>query len=89
LLIAVTLAAFAVAVVLGVWLANRIVGPLIRIRAAADRASRGDVANVEVATDRNDEVGDLARAIRRLLVSINVLIAKEQEPSERDQQAVG
>lgn len=89
LLTAVTLVAFVVAVVLGVWLANRIVGPLIRLRAAADRASRGDVANVEVATDRNDEVGDLARAIRRLLVSINVLIAKEQETNERDQQAVG
>ncbi len=77
LVVVVTAIAFMLAVVLGVWFAGMITRPIVQLRNAADRISRGDVENAEISVDRNDEVGDLARAFQRMLTSVRILMARE------------
>jgi HAMP domain-containing protein len=85
LLIVVTLSAFLLAGTLGVILANRIVNPLVRLRNIAEQVSRGDVENIEVDVHSNDEVGDLADAFRRMMVSIKFLMSGDGDVDGRDQ----
>ncbi len=72
-IIIVTLANFLLAGCLGVWFAGAITRPIRQLRDIADRVSRGDVEDVEIAVTSNDEIADLAEAFRRMVVSVRFL----------------
>lgn len=56
--------------------------PIHQLRDAADQISMGNVEGVEIGIDSRDEIGELALAFRRMLVSIRILTQRQQE-SER------
>lgn len=66
-----------IAVVLGVLLIvllnALLAAPLVRITNAAERIARGDLSTAEMAVDRGDEVGDLARAFERMSAALRKL----------------
>jgi HAMP domain-containing protein len=68
------------------WLASRAVaGPIIRLARVADRVSKGDLDDVELASleRRDDELGELAQAVSRLVVSFRAALGmlKKRQPS--------
>ena len=79
LMIILTVIAFAVAGALGIFFAGSITRPLVHLRDAADRVSRGDVDGVEIDVNTKDEVGDLAGAFRRMVASVRFLMASNAD----------
>ena len=72
----------AVVIIVALVLSRRMTRPLRRLTAIANEASMAhfDALNAKiVATDRKDEVGELARAIERLAVSLRVAIQRLQK----------
>lgn len=65
--------AFALAGVLGLWMSTSITRPLVELRDAADRISRGEMEGVEINVQSNDEIGELAQSFKRMLASIRYL----------------
>jgi HAMP domain-containing protein len=68
------------------WLASRAVaGPITHLAQVADRVSKGHLDDVELASleQRGDELGDLARAVSRLVVSFRAALGmlKKRQPS--------
>ena len=79
ILLVVTLA---VVVIVAMFLSRRMTRPLRRLTAIANEASmaRFDSLNTKImATERKDEVGELARAVERLAVSLRVAIQRLQK----------
>ena len=74
LMLTLTIIAFAAAGALGVWFAGSITRPLLQLRDAAERVSRGDIENVAIDVNTKDEVGDLAGAFRRMVASVRFLM---------------
>ena len=64
------IAGFVLAGVLGTWFAETITRPVVQLRDLADRVSKGDLNDVEVDIKRNDEIGQLAAAFRRMVASL-------------------
>lgn len=66
-----------IAVVLGllliVLLNSLLAAPLVRITNASERIARGDLSTAELAVDRGDEVGDLARAFETMSAALRKL----------------
>jgi HAMP domain-containing protein len=77
IMIVITLMAFAVAATLGLWFAGTITGPLRRLRDAADRVSMGDLDGTGIDVNTNDEVGALAAAFRRMVMSVRFLMMRQ------------
>jgi HAMP domain-containing protein len=87
LLIAMTVLAFAMAAGLGLVFARAITRPIAHLRDIADRVSTGDLENVEINVDSQDEIGDLAASFRRMVASIKFLMmsgADEESAHEED-----
>jgi len=66
-------AALAVTVLLSVFLAGTIARPVRRLAEAADvvRQGKGSAAAIPDFSDRNDEIGDLSRALREMTDALN------------------
>ena len=76
------LATLVVVIVVALILSRRLTQPILRLTAIANEASLAhfDALNGDfVATDRKDEVGELARAVERLAVSLRVAIQRLQK----------
>ena len=73
-MIAVALIAFALASGFGIWFAGTFTRPLRQLRDLADRVSRGELEDVEIEVRTRDEVGDLAGAFHRMVVSLRFLM---------------
>ena len=56
--------------VVGVWLTRSIVGPLREVSAAAQKIALGDLSVEVIASDRQDEIGVLAKAFREMTESL-------------------
>lgn len=69
LVLGVSLLALALAGVLAVRAARRVVQPIERLVSVADAISMGDLTR-PVQADRNDEIGDLAQALERMRLSL-------------------
>ncbi|MFB9992146.1 HAMP domain-containing protein [Deinococcus oregonensis] len=69
LVLGVSLLALALAGVLAIRAARRVVQPIERLVAVADAISMGDLTR-PVQADRNDEIGDLAQALERMRLSL-------------------
>jgi HAMP domain-containing protein len=80
LMLVLTLAAFAAAGAAGLWFSEKITRPIRQLRDVANQVSTGQLNDVPIAADSKDEVGELAGAFRRMLVSIRILMPHE-EPS--------
>lgn len=74
LMLLITALACLLAAVLGFGLAQAITRPVVALRNVADRVSTGNLDDVEVDVDTPDEVGDLARALRRMVASVRFLM---------------
>jgi methyl-accepting chemotaxis protein len=64
------LTSFVLLGVVGVWLTRSIVGPLRQVSAAAQKIALGDLSVEVIASDRQDEVGVLAKAFREMTESL-------------------
>lgn len=68
------------------WLASRAVaGPIVQLAQVADRVSKGHLDAAELAglEKRNDEIGELAQAVSRLVISFKAalgMLKKRQTP---------
>ena len=58
-------------------LVRLVVGPVEEITKALNRLSLGDLGREIPFKDREDELGDLARAFNRTLVSVKIALAKK------------
>jgi methyl-accepting chemotaxis protein len=65
-----TLLAFALVAIAGFFITRNISNPLREITATAERIATGDLSMVTLATDREDEVGALARTFSRMTGSL-------------------
>lgn len=59
-------------------LARSITQPLLRLRNAADSVSNGDVQNLDIEVDSEDEIADLAASFRRMIASLRFLMLREK-----------
>jgi HAMP domain-containing protein len=82
LMLVLTLAAFAAAGAAGLWFSEKITRPIRQLRDVANQVSTGQLNDVPIAADPKDEVGELAGAFRRMLVSIRILMAHEEPTYE-------
>lgn len=60
------------------WLSSRAVaGPITHLARVADRVSKGELDNLELAglEKRSDEIGDLAQAVTRLVISFKAAVS--------------
>lgn len=90
LLIAMTVLAFVMAAGLGLVFARAITQPIAHLRDVADRVSTGDLENVEINVESQDEIGDLATSFRRMVASIKFLMMHgADEESADDQDGLG
>ena len=65
-------------------LSRRLTRPLRRLTRIANEASLANFAAIDkdtLAKDRNDEIGELARSVERLAVSLRVAIGRLQKKS--------
>lgn len=85
LLIAMTVLAFAMAAGLGLVFARAITRPIAHLRDVADRVSTGDLENVEINVESQDEIGDLAASFRRMVASIKFLMMRDADEESADQ----
>jgi HAMP domain-containing protein len=83
--ISLTLLGFAFAGAVGFWLASSITRPIRRLRDVADRVSTGDLQDVDISVDTRDEIGDLADAFRRMVVSIRFLMTGGRDDDAEDE----
>jgi HAMP domain-containing protein len=81
-MVVLTLIAFVLAGALGAWFAGTLTRPLVHLRDVADRVSQGDLDNIEIDITTEDEVGDLARAFRRMVTSLRILMPRETDESD-------
>lgn len=72
-----TLIAAAVTGFGGVGLAYAFTRPLSHLRDVAKRISQGDLVTIDIPIEARDEIGDLARAFRRMSVSLRILMPEE------------
>lgn len=86
LLIAMTVLAFAMAAGLGLIFARAITRPIAHLRDVADRVSTGDLENVDITVESEDEIGDLAASFRRMVASIKFLMMRGTEGESGDEQ---
>jgi HAMP domain-containing protein len=86
LLIAMTVLAFAMAAGLGLIFARAITRPIAHLRDVADRVSTGDLENVDITVESEDEIGDLAASFRRMVASIKFLMMRGAEGESGDEQ---
>jgi methyl-accepting chemotaxis protein len=56
------------------WLVRRMTAPLKEVEAAANRIAGGDISNVALAVNTNDEVGRLARSFEQMAQNLHELI---------------
>jgi methyl-accepting chemotaxis protein len=77
-----TLIAFGLAGALGVWLSGTLTRPITHLRDVAERVSQGDFEDVEISVETQDEVGDLARAFRRMVASLRILMPQGSDEGE-------
>jgi HAMP domain-containing protein len=75
LFVVVTVLVAAAAVVLALYLSRGIIQPVVRLSAAADSISRGDL-DVPIAVTSGDEIGDLAESIERMRASLKAAIER-------------
>ena len=71
----------AVVLVLAFVLAGRLTRPIVSLTSAADSMSRGVFDETIAETDRNDEIGALARSIERMGMSIKVAVHRMRTQS--------
>lgn len=83
----ISLIAFAVAGLAGWIFAGTITKPIIRLRDAADRVSTGDVTDVDIDVDSNDELADLAASFRRMVASIKFLMMRGDGRDDDEEEA--
>jgi len=76
LILLMALGGFVVAGVLGAWFAETITRPVVRLRDMADRVSKGDLNDTEIDIERNDEIGELAAAFRRMVASLRFTLRR-------------
>jgi len=74
-------------IVLAVLLAGRFSKPIVELAKAARRVGEGDL-EVEVATDGQDEIGQLARAFNGMVAQIKESITEAEENARRAQKAL-
>jgi HAMP domain-containing protein/CHASE3 domain sensor protein len=86
LLIAMTVLAFTMAAGLGLVFARAITRPIAHLRDIADRVSTGDLANVDITVESNDEIGDLAASFRRMVASIKFLMMRGTDEEDGEEQ---
>lgn len=78
----ITVIGFLFAGALGVWFAGTITRPLRQLRDVADRVSTGDLGNAEITFEREDEIGDLAIAFRRMVASVRFLMTHDADEDD-------
>lgn len=84
IIVAATVIAFAMAAAFGAWFAALITQPLRQLRDVANRVSAGDLGDIEINVDTRDEVGDLASALRRMIVSIRLLMRVREPAADQE-----
>jgi HAMP domain-containing protein len=84
MLATVTVIAFALAVAFGAWFASMITQPLRQLRDVANRVSAGDLGDVDIAVGTRDEVGDLASALRRMVISLRLLMRSRESGADQE-----
>ena len=73
-LIVVLLLALALILASAFWLSNAIVRPLSALEAAAGRISQGDLRNVDIQVDTEDEIGRLAESFHKMTIQLKHLL---------------
>ncbi len=86
LLIAMTVLAFVMAAGMGLVFARAITRPIAHLRDVADRVSTGDLENVEITVESQDEIGDLATSFRRMVASIKFLMLRGGDEETGDEE---
>jgi methyl-accepting chemotaxis protein len=76
LILVISVAGFVVAGVLGAWFAETITRPVVRLRDLANRVSKGDLSDTEIDIKRDDEIGELATAFRRMVASLRFTLRR-------------
>ena len=64
---------FVLAIIIAGLLARGIIRPLMELREHAEAVSKGDLVR-KMKIDSNDEIGDVARALDRLLTSLSIIV---------------
>lgn len=77
-LIVVLLLALALILASAFWLSNAIVRPLSALEAAAGRISQGDLRNVDIQVDTEDEIGRLAESFHKMTIQLKHLLEQIQ-----------
>jgi HAMP domain-containing protein len=88
LILIISIAGFAIAGVFGAWLASTITRPVVQLRDLVDRVSKGDLSDAEVEIRRDDEIGELAAAFRRMVASLRFAQRRSAVPSTADVEQV-
>ncbi len=60
------------------WLSNTIVRPLSALEAAAGRIAEGDLCNVDIQVDTEDEIGRLAASFHKMTIQLKHLLEQIQ-----------
>lgn len=66
-------AGFGFAIILGIWLANRIVKPIAQLAEAVELASNGDLTT-EIITGSKDEIGQLATSFNQMAADLRNIV---------------
>ena len=82
LIISITVIGVLLSAGLGFVFARNITLPLVHLRDIADRVSTGNLDNVEVDINSQDEIGDLADAFRRMITSVKFLMMAGQDDED-------
>jgi HAMP domain-containing protein len=70
LILILSVGGFVLAGLAGAWFAEKITRPVLQLRDVADRVSKGDLSDADIDIKRNDEIGELAAAFRRMVASL-------------------
>jgi len=78
-----------VALLIGLWLTSRGLGPLGRLTSTAQALGRGDLARRSGLPPRQDEVGELARVFDQMAENVERTVKEREQAERRMRQFIG
>jgi two-component system OmpR family sensor kinase len=78
-----------VALLIGLWLTTRGLGPLSRLTSAAQALGRGDLTRRSGLPPRRDEVGELARVFDDMAENVEHTVKQREDAEQRMRQFIG
>lgn len=73
------------AILLGIWMSNRVISPLNKLSASAKALGQGKL-DKPLDVDRNDEVGELAKVFNSMAENLNITIEELRQENEKRQE---